>query len=52
MAVGIWVEKSMYGKKYMGVNRSTVLMDENGEVSKIWEKVKPLGHANAVLSEI
>lgn len=47
-ALGFWVEKSMYGKTYMGVERSTVLVDEAGNVSKIWRKVKPEGHAEEV----
>lgn len=48
-ACGLWVEKSMYGKKYMGVERTTVLLDEEGKVLKIWKKVKPAGHAAEVL---
>ena len=47
--LGVWVEKSMYGKKYYGVERSTFLLDENGTVLKIWRKVKPEGHAAEVL---
>jgi peroxiredoxin Q/BCP len=46
---GLWVEKSMYGKKYMGVQRSTFIVDENGKVAQVWEKVKPEGHADEVL---
>ncbi len=46
---GVWVEKSMYGRKYMGVERTTVLIDENGVISKIWRKVKVPGHAEEVL---
>jgi len=45
---GIWVEKTMYGRKYMGVERTTFLLDENGKVLKIWNKVKPQGHAAEV----
>lgn len=48
-AYGAWVEKSMYGKSYMGIDRSTVLIDEAGKVSKIWRKVKVPGHAAEVL---
>lgn len=48
-AFGIWVEKSMYGKKYMGVERSTYLVDADGKVAKAWRKVKVPGHAEAVL---
>ncbi len=46
---GVWVEKSMYGRKYMGVERSTFLIDGNGKIAEIWRKVKVKGHANAVL---
>ena len=48
--LGLWVEKSMYGKKYMGVDRTTYLVDENGKIQKIWRKVKPEGHAEEVLA--
>lgn len=48
-AYGAWVEKSMYGKSYMGIDRSTVLIDRQGKVAKIWRKVKVLGHAAEVL---
>lgn len=51
-AYGVWVEKSMYGRKYMGVERSTFLIDESGTIGKIWRKVKVPGHAEAVLKEI
>ena len=51
-AYGVWVEKSMYGRKYMGVERSTFLIDENGAVEKIWRKVKVPGHAEEVLSAV
>ena len=47
---GVWVEKSMYGRKYMGVERTTVLIDANGIVQRIWEKVKVAGHADEVLA--
>jgi thioredoxin-dependent peroxiredoxin len=49
LAYGVWVEKSMYGRKYMGVERSTVLIDGKGKIAKIWRKVKVPGHAEAVL---
>ena len=49
-AAGVWVEKSMYGKKYMGVERTTVLIDAAGKVIKVWNKVKPAGHAAEVLA--
>ncbi|MEM1284156.1 MAG: thioredoxin-dependent thiol peroxidase [Cohaesibacteraceae bacterium] len=48
-AYGVWVEKSMYGKKYMGVERSTFLVDKNGVIAKAWRKVKVPGHVDAVL---
>ena len=51
-AYGVWVEKSMYGRKYMGVERSTFLIDENGKIEKVWRKVKVPGHAEAVLDAI
>jgi len=46
--MGVWVEKSMYGKKYMGIERSTFLVDSEGIVRKVWRKVKPEGHAEEV----
>lgn len=48
-AYGVWVEKSMYGKKYMGVERATFLVDAEGKIAQIWRKVKVAGHADAVL---
>lgn len=48
---GVWVEKNMYGRKYMGVERSTFLIDKHGKIAKIWRKVKVAGHAEAVLTE-
>jgi peroxiredoxin Q/BCP len=47
-ACGVWVEKSMYGKKYMGVERTTFLLDAKGDIARIWRKVKPEGHAEEV----
>jgi peroxiredoxin Q/BCP len=47
-ACGVWVEKSMYGNKYMGVDRTTYLLDEDGVVRHVWRKVKPQGHAAEV----
>ena len=47
---GVWVEKSMYGRKYMGVERTTFLIDAKGKVAKAWRKVKVPGHAEAVLA--
>ncbi len=48
-AFGVWVEKNMYGRKYMGIERATFLIDESGTVRKIWRKVKVKGHVEAVL---
>jgi len=48
-AYGVWKEKSMYGKKYMGIERSTFLIDRDGTIAKAWRKVKVPGHAEAVL---
>ncbi|MGQ4272816.1 thioredoxin-dependent thiol peroxidase [Terrihabitans sp. B22-R8] len=49
-AYGIWVEKSMYGRKYMGVERTTLLIDADGKIVQIWPKVKVTGHVQEVLS--
>ena len=46
---GVWVEKSMYGKKYMGIERSTFVIDEQLKILKIWRKVKVSGHVEEVL---
>ncbi len=51
-ACGVWVEKSMYGRTYMGIERSTFLVDADGVVLRIWRKVKPQGHAEEVLQAI
>ncbi len=48
-AYGVWVEKSMYGRKYMGVERTTFLIDGKGKIQEVWRKVKVPGHAEAVL---
>jgi len=48
-AYGVWVEKSLYGRRYMGVDRVTVLIDRDGSVARIWPKVKIEGHAREVL---
>ena len=48
-AYGTWVEKSMYGKKYMGIDRATFLIDGDGLVRSVWRKVKVPGHVEAVL---
>lgn len=46
---GVWKEKSMYGKKFMGIERATFLIDGNGKIAQSWRKVKVPGHAEAVL---
>lgn len=51
-AYNVWVEKSMYGRKYMGVERTTVLIDAEGRVVKVWSKVKVPGHAKEVLEAV
>ncbi|WP_375407839.1 peroxiredoxin [uncultured Methylobacterium sp.] len=48
-AYGVWVQKSMYGKTYMGVERTTVLIDRAGKIARVWPKVKVPGHADEVL---
>lgn len=48
--VGVWVQKSMYGKTYMGVERATFLIDDDGVVRRVWRKVKVPGHAAEVLA--
>jgi len=50
--LGIWIEKSMYGKKYFGISRSTFLIDNKGRILKQWEKVKVAGHVKEVLEAI
>lgn len=47
-AYGVWREKSMYGRKYMGVERTTFVIDADGRIAHVFEKVKPAGHAQAV----
>ena len=51
-AYGVWVEKSMYGRKYMGVERATFLIGPDGKVAAMWRKVKVPGHAKAVLEAV
>ncbi|SIQ07435.1 peroxiredoxin Q/BCP [Rhizobium sp. RU20A] len=51
-AYGVWVEKSMYGKKYMGVERTTFLIGPDGRIEKIWPKVKVPGHVEEVLAAV
>ena len=49
---GVWKEKSMYGRRYMGIERTTFLIDADGRVAKIWPKVKVAGHAEEVLAAV
>ncbi|MEL6478130.1 MAG: thioredoxin-dependent thiol peroxidase [Pseudomonadota bacterium] len=49
---GVWVEKSMYGKKYMGIERATFLIDGTGTIRQVWRKVKVPGHVEAVLEAV
>ncbi len=51
-AYGVWVEKSMYGKKYMGIERATYLIDRDGKIAKVWRKVKVPGHGADVLKAV
>ncbi|MGV3480194.1 MAG: peroxiredoxin [Sphingobium sp.] len=48
-AFGTWIEKSLYGRKYMGIDRATFLIDKDGRIARIWRKVKVAGHAEEVL---
>jgi peroxiredoxin Q/BCP len=48
-AFGTWIEKSMYGRKYMGIDRATFLIDANGRIARIWRKVSVPGHVQEVL---
>lgn len=51
-AYGVWVEKQMYGRSYMGVERATFLIDRDGRIAEIWRKVRVKGHADAVLEAV
>jgi thioredoxin-dependent peroxiredoxin len=51
-AFGVWVEKSMYGRTYMGIERSTFVIDPEGRVAEAWRKVTPKGHADRVLEAL
>ena len=51
-AFGVWKEKVMYGKKVMGIERSTFVIGPDGRIEKVYEKVKPQGHASAVLADL
>jgi thioredoxin-dependent peroxiredoxin len=49
---GVWTEKTLYGRKFMGVERSTFLIDEKGRISRVWRKVRVPGHVEDVLKEV
>ena len=51
-AYGVWKEKSMYGKKYMGIERTTFLIGKDGKIARIFHKVKPEGHAEQVFQAL
>lgn len=51
-AYGVWKEKSMYGKKYFGIERTTFVIDKEGKIARIFSKVKPAGHAEEVLQSL
>ena len=51
-AFGVWVEKNMYGRKYMGIERSTFVIGADGKIANVWRKVKVKGHAAEVLASI
>jgi peroxiredoxin Q/BCP len=51
-AYGVWVEKSMYGRKYMGIERATFLIDGKGVIRRVWRKVKVPGHVEEVLGAV
>ena len=52
MKYGVWKEKNLYGKKYMGIERTTFLISKEKKIIKIWRKVRVKGHAQEVLNEI
>lgn len=51
-AYGVWVQKSMYGRSYMGIERTTFLIDAAGKIARVWRKVKVAGHAEEVLEAV
>jgi thioredoxin-dependent peroxiredoxin len=51
-AYGVWVEKALYGRKYMGIERATFLVDAKGKIARVWHKVKVKGHAQEVLDAV
>jgi len=50
LAFGVWIEKSMYGRKYMGIERTTFLIDREGRIARVWRKVRVMNHAAEVLA--
>jgi peroxiredoxin Q/BCP len=51
-AYGVWAQKSMFGRKYMGIERATFIIDKKGKVARVFEKVSPMGHADEVAKAI
>jgi peroxiredoxin Q/BCP len=51
-AYGVWAQKSMFGKKYMGINRTTFIIDQTGKIAHVFESVQPLGHAAEVAEAV
>ena len=51
-AFGVWVQKKLYGREYMGIERATFLIDAEGKIARVWHKVKVKGHADEVLSAV
>lgn len=51
-AYGVWAEKSLFGKKYMGINRTTIIIDEEGKIDTVLDKVKPGKHINDLLAAL
>lgn len=51
-AYGVWQEKSMFGRKYMGIVRTTFIIDPDGRIARVFEKVQPIGHAKKVLKAL
>jgi peroxiredoxin Q/BCP len=51
-AYGVWAQKSMFGKKYMGINRTTFIIDRTGKIARVFEKVSPPGHAAEVAAAV
>ena len=49
---GVWIEKSLYGRRYMGIERATFLIDEKGKIAQVWHKVKVPGHADEVMKAV